>query len=276
MKKVTRFKDFVEKENLVDYIDKIIKGTYDVYEVTREMKSILKREELTALINNKKDVCIYEKDKSNLIFLAETIVNGMIDGEFFDNMTFVKDLYNNKYIDPVGDIISNEEIKKCFDIVQEKFKLLDILKSEYPIKILKYEYSHKDFICYGILRNRNESIVLDIIFILFHMRELEKECNPIYVFFFLLGQALNSKLIKGSEIIPYTFIELNKKIGVDLTNANEQHKNIIFSDIFACSAMYNTEFEKYNPFKIFPDEIRKMFEKYYISECKKYLKRKEE
>jgi len=43
MKKVTRFKDFVEKENLVDYIDKIIKGTYDVYEVTREMKSILKR-----------------------------------------------------------------------------------------------------------------------------------------------------------------------------------------------------------------------------------------
>ncbi len=259
-------------KKVLEYINDIQNGKYTEIKVIEDMTNILNRKRLDNIINgkgNKINIC--NTTESPLIFFAETIVNNMLNGRIEKNIEFVRKMYEG-FINPVGEIINNEEIEHCLRLVQDKFKLLDILEGEQPVNIFLFDASHKYFNSEFIERQNKISKNKNFIFLVYHMRENDPETHPIYVFLHFLGRALNSILTHGNEAIPYSFIELNKKLNVDLSKENENNKMTVISDIFACSSMYNTEFEKHNPF-YFPKEIVEMFEKYFKSECKKYLKR---
>ena len=65
------------------------------------------------------------------------------------------------------------------------------------------------------------------------------------------------------EIIPKTFIKAAKKIHLDLLKATKEDRVIMFSEIFATTALRNTPLSNFVS-SIFTDDEIKLLENYFI------------
>lgn len=255
-------------EEMVDILDNMKEVIFEekTKEVIKQFKKIgtNKRRKATLKIDNKKysNIQIFDDRDTPIMGFIEKIRNqrDMSLMYMIINATIrqYKNLdCNNKYI------IKKKYIKEALEIAQNKYKILDLLAD----KKINIYISNKGS---GELKSDLYKDEPNNAFEIF----IYSAEDAIYTILFQLGSILNLILCNKDEVIPKSFIKVNKNrnIKVDLLKATKEERVIIFSDIFAVTALKNTQFEDFAPF-ILEDGANRILDEYFMQEIGKKLEK---
>lgn len=276
----------VNSKVIIDYIIDKIKAQplkfEDMLDILNKFKSVVYEEEANELINEFKKIRRNKRNKSKLIVDNKKYNNIQIFNDkdspimgFLEKITKFQDkvsIYmaidktinqyktldnNNEYV------IKDEYIRKALEVVQKKYNILDLLADKkIDIFILnKGQEKLKSYLYKDLYNNTFEIFIYT-------------DKDAIYTLLYQLGSILNLILCNEDEAVPKDFIKVNKKIKVNLLETTKIERKIIFSDIFAITALKNTDLEMFAPF-VLENDANKTLEEYFIKEIQKELKNKE-
>ena len=172
-----------------------------------------------------------------------------------------------EFIAPITEAITETEILAVLELVQNKFKLLDLISPGRPLRIHRLDNSHIEFNseCGSTVdEDGAESQIY-----LYSPREVEL-CDRVFIFAHELGHALHLALTKDIDKVPPEFDEFNKLLGVTVP---EYGKAEVFADTFALALFYNTKLDKHVPPK-FNKDFLPLFDEFFSIMIKGALKRR--
>jgi hypothetical protein len=123
------------------------------------------------------------------------------------------------YIPPVYDAITEDEMRKALSGAQRMYRFLDIVAPNEPLKILRFDYSHKRFnLQCEIPHGKTQAVIYSI-----HPKERELY-DRVFIFAHELGHALHLALTGSVKTAPDGFEEFNRDIGVELRSLQEMQE----------------------------------------------------
>lgn len=235
----------------------------EVNDVIKKFKKIgtSKRKNASIVVDNKKysNIHVFSGKDAPIMSFCEKIRKGKDILSVYANI----DRTLRQYKDFESDnefFIKSKYVKQAIEIAQRKYKILDLLVDR---KI--------DIFVTGKKRGELKSYLYKDWFNQKFEILIYADKDAIYTTLYQLGSILSFILCDEDIAIPKDFIKVNKKIKVNLLDATREERKIIFSDIFAVTALKNTQLEEFVPFSL-QDDANKILEDYFIEEIGKRLK----
>lgn len=254
-------------EEMINILEKLKEIIYE-----KEAKNIItnfkkigtnKRKTSTLIIDNIKynNIHIFNEKDSPIMGFCEKIKGNQNLGSIYTSIYKTINQYqeldsNNKYV------IKKKYITEALEIAHRKYKILDLLAGK-NINIFISNKGRGELKSYLYTDWLNKSFEIFVY----------ADKDAIYTTLYQLGSILNFMLCNEDEVIPKSFIQINKKVKVDLLTATTQERAIIFSDIFAVTALRNTPLENFAPF-VLEHDANKILEEYFVREIETKLKNK--
>lgn len=271
------------KETIKFISDKIEnKVTFDdMIDILSKLKEVLYLEEANNVIKKFKQIGTTKRRKSTLVLNDKKYKNIQIfDGEETPIMGFCQKIRNEKNLSIIAMkidktieqykslnqdnkyIIKKRYVKEAIKIANEKYRILELLEDK-KIDIFISKKGSDD------LRSYLYKDMFDEKFEIF----IYADKDSIYTLLYQLGSILNLILCSIGETVPKEFIQVNKNIKIDLLKKSKAERKIIFSDIFAITALSNTYLEAFLPFTLKSD-ANKILEEYFAEAIGKKLDKK--
>lgn len=151
-----------------------------------------------------------------------------------------------------NNVINKDLIIEAIALAQNKFNFLELFND----KKVNIFISNKGMTEYRSYLYKN---ILNTNFEIY----IYPTTESIFTTLYQLGLIIDFILCNEDEIIPKTFIKAAKKIHLDLLKATKEDRVIMFSEIFATTALRNTPLSNFVS-SIFTDDEIKLLENYFI------------
>lgn len=214
------------------------------------------------LIHN---IFIYE-DKVSYLMYSSFKLNLCTDLEELNlQITDIIDFFGNMMAKSRTDILNFDEIINIFNIVQRKFRLLDVIIRDKEFEIYLLNRSH---ICYDsfllTFKNKYTGLIYKR-WMLFSLSPCidHLACNKYFVFLHELGHCLFNTIIPQERRTLELFKDIARIAGLPVSN-DVNSLSELFADIFAAVSLKDTGYSCYNPYKeVLPDSVMELFELYF-------------
>lgn len=211
------------------------------------------------------NIFVYEDKVSYLVFSSFKINLCSSIEELNSQIADIIDFFENKMTKSRTDILNIDEIIGMFNIVQRKYNLMDIISCDKEFEIFLMNRSH---ICYDsfllTFRNINNGLLLKrwMLFSLSPCVDILAS-NKYFVFLHEIGHCFYNVITLEDGNALKLFDEIAVTVGLPAFN-EEGKSSELFADIFAATALSNTNYAYYNPFKnVFPEKGLELFELYF-------------
>lgn len=170
-----------------------------------------------------------------------------------------------EFSEPKTEAITEAEINLVLDVAQKDYRILNIIASKRPLKILRINNSHctYDAECgIGGVGENTEGILF-----IYSPNNMETH-DRVFIFAHELGHALHLALTKDIEKMPYRFNEVNEALG--LKELTQYQKKEAFADAIAMGILNCSELKEHLPLQ-YSKEIISFFSKYLLIITSKHL-----
>ena len=260
----------IKYEQMTDILKKMQEVIYEegFDEIIKKLKSLGSKARKKAMIevDNKKynNIQVFDEKDSPIMGFVEKIRKEK--DEAIISMNIYKTIEQYEKLDKYNEkIVRTRFLKEALEIAQKKCKVLDLLVDK-KIDIFNTGKESGEYKSYLYKNFTDEKFEIFI-----YSAE-----DGIYTLLRQIGLILNIILCKEDEIIPRSFVKINrnKAINVNLLERTKGERVIIFTDIFAVTMLKNTSLESSAPF-LLQDEANKVFEEYFATEIMKKIEEKE-
>lgn len=211
------------------------------------------------------DVYIYEDMGPYLAYSSFKISLCSNIMELKEQIDEIVDFFENKISEPKTDRLTLDEITDILDLVQRKYGLISTVTYDRELEIYLFNKSH---ICYDSFlltyKNIHTGALLNK-WMLFSFAPCMNffVCNKYFVFLHELGHILYNAYKNTAEKTPMLFDEMTMVLGLPFLD-DENRRSELFADLFSVSAMNNTRYLEYNPYKnVLSSKVRELLELYF-------------
>lgn len=207
-------------------------------------------------------IFIYESSDSLHIYVAKWLKNIYKINVFKIRLSYLISTFENEFTDAKSDIFTRDVVIDILSLLQNKYKLLDILTAKSPFELFIFNNSHIKYnsMCEAYI-NQNDNVVDSSIIMLFALRRVTED--KYQVLFHEIGHALQLVLTHKLLEVPDSFIKMNEPLKVYLKNGVYETTDV-FADTFSAAAMYNTNYANNNVFvEKFPKKLTDKFDEYF-------------
>ena len=229
-------------------------------EIIKKLRKIgtKKRKKAKVKIENKKcNIQVFGYEDAPIMGFVEKIKNSRSMSDIYLSIT--KTI--RQYEDFDGDneyAIKSQFLKEAIKIAEEKYGFLELLKDK-KIDVFITNKSRSDLKSYLY----KDDWVNNEFEIFIYAAE-----DAIYTLLHQLGLIVCMALCDKDELVPKSFIKINRKVKVNLLDSPIGDRVGAFSDIFAVVALRGSDLECFAPF-LLNDESSKIFEEYFKEEIEK-------
>ena len=261
--KIKKQVTYDEMINILKEMEKIV-FEKEFNDIIKELKKIgySKRKKATLKIDNinYNNIQVFDEKDSPIMGLIEKIRKEKNIALIASNINKTIDQYN-KFDSYNKQVIKTNYIKEALKIAQNKYRVLNLLKDK-KIDIFNTGRSNGEYkseLCNDFLNKKFEIFIYT-------------DKDAIYTVLRQIGLIVDMILCDEDEIIPKSFIKINKNknINVNLLNASKEERATIFADIFAVTILKNTELEAFAPF-VLNDTANEILEDYFSEEIEKKI-----
>lgn len=204
---------------------------------------------------------IIEPNNSPRLFAISSIET-VSEKAFYHSIDEIINFYENISDKMTADRISEEKIKEIFQFLKEEYyEFYKIMKS-LTLKIYLFDNSHYESDSDVV----PTSDVMEYSLVCFYMRDGEDydngTVNSTYLFFYQLGAVLFWVAEENCLELLQLFAEILNKNYEDYQNKNNEFQ-MVFAGSFAGYIMYNTVYNKYNPYIKIAESFYEIWDLYY-------------
>ena len=250
---------FDDMKIILSDLDKILYEK-EFYDAIKEMKKIGNRKRSRAAVNINNEKCsiqVFRLEDAPIMGFLEKIRKQKdmqyIGIKIRETLKQYNELEGkNEYV------IKDQAIKNAIEIAEKKYGFLELLKDK-KIDVFITNRSRGEYKSYlykeDWIDNKYEIFI--------YTAE-----EAVYTLLRQIGLIVCIALCDEGEVVPKSFIKVNKKVKVNLLEAPREDRVSAFADIFAIVALRGSEFEYFAPF-VLEEEANAILEDYFRNEIEK-------
>lgn len=166
-----------------------------------------------------------------------------------------------EYCKPVGKHISKKSLLSILKYLDKKYDFCSKIFCDKKAMFLILNVGDRDRDSDCMIYINDDKAIIH--FFLYCMTEqTQKEMSPEAVLFHELGHAMHARAFKDISYVPSLYLEvLNKTCFPGISNETAENQNEIFADVLSIGMMYQSPFEKYDPFHKIAKSDKELFQK---------------
>ena len=205
---------------------------------------------------------VVKKDKAFNYLLSTQLIkvhNPDDLSEIIHNLRY----FSNNFIErETGSIIREKQIAKAIELISSKYPNFSNILKRIKLNIILLKVGDKKYNSTTAYAQNFTSFDIYCYYMKNNEEYQNNKLNPVYVFLHEMGHIINWLITKEDNVLPDDFLE-NAIMFRGLTNDNPDALEV-FADSFAMSVLYNTEYEKYDPFSSITKKDHMLLEKYFF------------